>query len=137
VPTLMAGFKLWIPAHIVNFALVPTRQRVLYANVCRSRRGCVVLKLCSNCGHPAGLPAIDALFRQSFLWASGTGLSTPAHQTDALFPCSCACLQVISIFGTYILSRAQAGDYSAKPHTTDEHHSTAEVVFDGVMLKED
>lgn len=57
VPTLMAGFKLWIPAHIVNFALVPTRQRVLYANVCRSRRGCVVLKLCSNCGHPAGLSA--------------------------------------------------------------------------------
>ena len=26
VPTLLAGYKLWIPAHIVNFALVPNRQ---------------------------------------------------------------------------------------------------------------
>lgn len=54
VPTLLAGYQLWIPAHIVNFALVPNRQRILYANV-------------------------------------------------------------VSIFGTYILSRAQAGDYSQKP----------------------
>ncbi|KAL4431310.1 hypothetical protein ABPG75_006566 [Micractinium tetrahymenae] len=54
VPTLLAGYRLWIPAHIVNFALVPNRQRILYANV-------------------------------------------------------------VSIFGTYILSRAQAGDYTKKP----------------------
>lgn len=26
VPTLLAGYQLWIPAHIVNFALVPNRQ---------------------------------------------------------------------------------------------------------------
>lgn len=26
VPTLLAGYKLWIPAHIVNFAMVPNRQ---------------------------------------------------------------------------------------------------------------
>ncbi len=26
VPTLLAGYRLWIPAHIVNFALVPNRQ---------------------------------------------------------------------------------------------------------------
>lgn len=26
VPTMLAGYKLWIPAHVVNFALVPNRQ---------------------------------------------------------------------------------------------------------------
>jgi hypothetical protein len=41
---------------------------------------------------------------------------------------------VVSIFGTYILSRAQAGDYS-KP--SQRKHQAAEVVFDGVILKED
>ncbi|PSC74754.1 Calmodulin [Micractinium conductrix] len=78
VPTLLAGYRLWIPAHVINFALVPNRQRILYANV-------------------------------------------------------------VSIFGTYILSRAQAGDYNKKPSPPagKHRHATSEVVFDGVMIKED
>jgi hypothetical protein len=53
-------------------------------------------------------------------------------------------MQVVSIFGTYILSRAQAGDFSAKPQLAkqeeDDHHVRArggEVVgLDTVMLKD-
>lgn len=32
-PTLTAGYAVWIPAHIVNYSLVPLQQRVLYVNV--------------------------------------------------------------------------------------------------------
>lgn len=32
-PTLKAGWMLWPAAHVVNFALVPTHHRILYANV--------------------------------------------------------------------------------------------------------
>ena len=32
-PTLIAGYKLWPAAHLINFALVPPNQRILYANV--------------------------------------------------------------------------------------------------------
>lgn len=32
-PTLKAGWSLWPVAHVVNFALVPTQHRILYANV--------------------------------------------------------------------------------------------------------
>lgn len=28
-----ASWKLWVPAHIFNFAFVPTEQRILYANL--------------------------------------------------------------------------------------------------------
>ena len=31
--TIQTGWKLWVPAHIVNFAAVPSSQRVLYTNV--------------------------------------------------------------------------------------------------------
>ena len=50
-PTLLAGWCLWPAANLASFALVPTRHRILYANV-------------------------------------------------------------VSIFGTYLLSRAAAGDFS-------------------------
>mmetsp|Transcript_12299 Transcript_12299/g.21005 ORF Transcript_12299/g.21005 Transcript_12299/m.21005 type:complete len:193 (-) Transcript_12299:177-755(-) len=33
IPTLKVNYMTWIPAHIVNFALVPSSQRVLYINV--------------------------------------------------------------------------------------------------------
>jgi protein Mpv17 len=33
VPTLQAGYQLWIPAHMVNFMFVPSQHRVLYTNV--------------------------------------------------------------------------------------------------------
>ena len=33
VPTMKANYCLWPLAHVINFALVPTRHRVLYANV--------------------------------------------------------------------------------------------------------
>ena len=32
-PTLKAGWMLWPAAHVVNFALIPTHHRILYANV--------------------------------------------------------------------------------------------------------
>jgi protein Mpv17 len=64
VPTMLAGYKLWPAAHVINFAFVPTSQRILFANV-------------------------------------------------------------VSVAGTYILSRAAAGDYSAK--------RSNEVVFDSVQ----
>lgn len=32
-PSLKAGWQFWMPAHCVNFALVPPSQRILYANV--------------------------------------------------------------------------------------------------------
>ncbi|KAG7668577.1 hypothetical protein Ndes2526B_g03803 [Nannochloris sp. 'desiccata'] len=32
-PTLKAGWCLWPAAHVLNFALVPTQHRILYANV--------------------------------------------------------------------------------------------------------
>lgn len=31
--TIQTGWKLWVPAHIINFAAVPSSQRVLYTNV--------------------------------------------------------------------------------------------------------
>lgn len=33
IPTVVAGWKLWIPAHAINFGFVPSSQRVLYVNV--------------------------------------------------------------------------------------------------------
>ena len=33
VPTIKAGWTLWPAAHVINFALVPTQHRILYANV--------------------------------------------------------------------------------------------------------
>ncbi|KAI7837431.1 hypothetical protein COHA_008743 [Chlorella ohadii] len=78
--TMVAGWKLWIPAHVINFAFVPNRQRILYANV-------------------------------------------------------------ISIAGTYILSRAQAGDFSSskaqKGGEARPHRGSTEVVWDGVVMKQD
>jgi protein Mpv17 len=77
VPTVMAGYKLWPAAHVINFLFVPTQQRILYANV-------------------------------------------------------------VSVAGTYILSRAAAGDYSTISKFDDEkkkdrHHEEYEVVFDTVV----
>ena len=42
MPTVVAGWSLWVPAHFVNFALVPTQHRVLYANFV-SIGGCFLL----------------------------------------------------------------------------------------------
>jgi hypothetical protein len=42
IPTLKAGWSLWVPAHVLNFALVPTKHRILYANVV-SIGGCFLL----------------------------------------------------------------------------------------------
>ena len=33
LPTVTTGWKLWIPAHAINFGFVPPSQRVLYVNV--------------------------------------------------------------------------------------------------------
>ncbi|GAB4816532.1 hypothetical protein N2152v2_003578 [Parachlorella kessleri] len=33
LPTMVANWKLWPAAHIINFAFVPTEQRILFANV--------------------------------------------------------------------------------------------------------
>ena len=32
MPTVIAGWKLWVPAHAINFGFVPSSQRVLYVN---------------------------------------------------------------------------------------------------------
>ena len=32
-PTTVAGYKLWPLAHLINFALIPPAQRVLYVNL--------------------------------------------------------------------------------------------------------
>ncbi|KAK9853609.1 hypothetical protein WJX84_009969, partial [Apatococcus fuscideae] len=32
-PTTVAGYKLWPLAHLINFALIPPAQRVLYVNI--------------------------------------------------------------------------------------------------------
>jgi protein Mpv17 len=32
IPTLKAGYRLWIPAHMINFMFIPSRHRVLYTN---------------------------------------------------------------------------------------------------------
>ncbi|GMH40368.1 hypothetical protein BSKO_08272 [Bryopsis sp. KO-2023] len=31
-PTLTAGYSFWVPAHLVNYRLIPPAQRVLYVN---------------------------------------------------------------------------------------------------------
>ncbi|KAK9838100.1 hypothetical protein WJX81_001413 [Elliptochloris bilobata] len=31
--TIQTGWKLWVPAHLINFAAVPSSQRVLYTNL--------------------------------------------------------------------------------------------------------
>jgi len=33
LPTVTTGWKLWIPAHAINFGFIPPSQRVLYVNV--------------------------------------------------------------------------------------------------------
>ncbi len=33
LPTVTTGWKLWIPAHAINFGFVPPSQRVLYVNI--------------------------------------------------------------------------------------------------------
>ncbi len=38
---LQASYKLWPPAHIVNFALVPPAYRVLYTNLVSVRPPCL------------------------------------------------------------------------------------------------
>lgn len=83
VPTLIAGWKLWPAAHVINFAFIPTQHRILYANV-------------------------------------------------------------VSVAGTYILSRAAAGDYSVSrevPAVTGSEKrrrgGNNEVLFDGVNVKMD
>lgn len=41
--TNIAGWKLWPAAHVINFALVPPSQRILYANVVSVRAAACVL----------------------------------------------------------------------------------------------
>lgn len=79
VPTMVANYKLWPAAHIINFAFVPPSQRILYANC-------------------------------------------------------------VSVLGTYVLSRAAAGDYSKKktgglhPERLPRGYQADEVLFDGVNI---
>jgi len=49
VPTLLAGWQLWVPAHVVNFLFVATQHRVLYTNVV-AVGGTYVLSKASNMG---------------------------------------------------------------------------------------
>lgn len=53
-PTTYASWKLWIPAHIFNFAVVPTQQRILYANVI-SVAGTYILSRCAAEDHRPAL----------------------------------------------------------------------------------
>ncbi|KAK9817788.1 hypothetical protein WJX72_002169 [[Myrmecia] bisecta] len=49
VPTVTASWKLWPLAHLVNFALIPPHQRILYTNVV-SVGWTYVLSQMSQCG---------------------------------------------------------------------------------------
>lgn len=47
MPTVVSGWSLWVPAHILNFAVIPTQHRILYANVI-SIGGCFLLSRASS-----------------------------------------------------------------------------------------
>lgn len=55
--SLSAGWKLWIPAHVVNFAFVPPSQRILYANV-MSVVGTFILSRIANERQVPGLDTV-------------------------------------------------------------------------------
>lgn len=87
------------------------------------------------------LPAARAAAARALGPSIPTTRSHPANATPLTLP-------TLSPPGTYILSRAQAGDYStqapaaaqAQPAGAGErakHRRTTEVVFDGVVLKDD
>lgn len=49
VPTLLAGYQLWIPAHLINFMFIASQHRVLYTNII-AVGGTYVLSRASNAG---------------------------------------------------------------------------------------
>ncbi len=50
VSTVLAGWQLWIPAHLVNFMFIPSQHRVLYTNII-AVGGTYVLSRASNAGN--------------------------------------------------------------------------------------
>jgi protein Mpv17 len=42
VPGLVANWKVWVPAQVVNFALIPEEQRILYVNVVGIAWTCII-----------------------------------------------------------------------------------------------
>jgi protein Mpv17 len=49
VSTVLAGWQLWVPAHLVNFMFIPSQHRVLYTNII-AVGGTYVLSRASNAG---------------------------------------------------------------------------------------
>ena len=47
VPTLLAGWQLWVPAHMINFLFIASQHRVLYTNIV-AVGGTYVLSKASN-----------------------------------------------------------------------------------------
>lgn len=52
VSTVLAGWQLWVPAHLVNFMFIPSQHRVLYTNII-AVGGTYVLSRASNAGSKA------------------------------------------------------------------------------------
>eukprot|EP00889_Picochlorum_renovo_P005286 jgi/Picre1/32316/NNA_007662.t1 len=52
VPTLVAGWKLWPAAHVVNFLFIPNQHRILYTNII-SVAGTYILSMAASGDHTA------------------------------------------------------------------------------------
>lgn len=52
VPTLIAGWKLWPAAHVVNFLFIPNQHRILYTNII-SVAGTYILSMAASGDHTA------------------------------------------------------------------------------------
>jgi protein Mpv17 len=48
IPTLQAGWQLWVPCHILNFMFIPPQHRVLYTNIVSVAGTYVLSRAASN-----------------------------------------------------------------------------------------
>ena len=48
VPTVLAGYAMWPAAHVINFAFIPPRQRVLYVNLVQVGWSVVLSRIASR-----------------------------------------------------------------------------------------
>jgi hypothetical protein len=100
-PTVAAGWKLWIPAHVVNFGFVPPSQRVLYVNVVAvsHRWSCSAIDILSSMFTLAGTGHLD-LHLHNLHMQMHVLCAWKAAWTDMRLRMAADCLDVHSLPGS-------------------------------------
>ena len=103
---MTTGWKLWIPAHAINFGFIPPSQRVLYVNVIAVRLSLLSLLLSLSTFH---VFASQSLHMEG-CW--GACFAQGGHHGNVT-----AAVPAVQIAWTYLLSRAAS---DAQPLDSEE-----------------